>query len=370
MKNKFRLFLWKALLAGTLFVSCAGAPSSGGAAQQTPPPASPPASLPPPAPPRWVTDKNAADPDSQWLCVVADALEKKAAENAAMSALAQVFRVDLKVVSSANQRLAQMMSVAEGKERAVTQQSLEFAQELVSASNVSGLIGVQMESWTAENGTVYANARMNRRECAARYAAIIGENEQIIGQLKKDAAAQAATFEAYQMLNFAATVAAATDNLRLLLSVLDPQASSRRAEYGNAEAVKALAQDAARAIIITVNVAGDEGGRLAKAFGEVFASRGFRTAGTAGSPYLLSADFSMEDVDAGNLETKFVRYVLNCSLKNKAGAELISHSENDREGHRNLSEARQRAVRTTEASIGKSGEGFAAKFDDYLASLL
>jgi hypothetical protein len=362
MKNQFGRLLWGALLAGTLLVSCAGTPSGGGG-QQTPP-------APPPPPPQWVTDKNAAYPDSEWLCVVADAPEKKAAESAAMSALAQMFRVDLNVVSNANQHLAQMMSVVEGKERTVTQKSMEFAQELVSTSTVSGLIGVQAESWTAENGTVYANARMNRRECSARYAAIIGENEQVIGQLKKDAAAQTASFEAYQLLNFAATVAAVTDNLHILLTVLDPQATSRRPLYGNAEAVKALAQEAARAIIITVKVTGDEGGRLAKAFGEVFSARGFRTAGTAGSPYLLSADFSMENVDADNLETKFVRYVLNCSFKNKAGAELISHSENDREGHRNLTEARQRAVRTAEASIGKSGGGFAAKFDAYLASLL
>jgi hypothetical protein len=58
----------------------------------------------------------------------------------------------------------------------VSTESREFAVELVSSSRVSGLIGVQTETWTARNGTVYANARMNRKECSARYAAMIRDN--------------------------------------------------------------------------------------------------------------------------------------------------------------------------------------------------
>jgi hypothetical protein len=257
------------LLIAALLVSCVSAPSADSAPStgnwQAPPP-------------QWVTDKNAAYPDSEWLCGVSEAPGKEAAETAAKTALAQVFRVDLNAVTNANQYLAQMMSEVGGKQSAMFQQSMEIAQELVSTSSVSGLIGVQVESWIAPDGMFYANARMNRWECSARYSAMIRENEQVIGQLKD---------------------------------------------------------------------------------------------GAAGSPYLLSADFSLEDVAVDNPQQKFVRYVLNCSLKNKAGVEILSHSENNREGHRTLPEARQRVIRVAENSIcGTGTESFAAKFDSYLASLL
>jgi hypothetical protein len=344
--------------------------------------APPPARDSPAAPPPWVLDKNAAYPDSGWLCVVEQGPDKKAAESAALSALAQVFRVNLNAVTSASQQFAQMSGAVDGKESTAVRKSINIAQELVSVSSVSGLIGVELESWDDGNGRAYANARMNRRECSARYAAMIQGNEEIITQLKDQAAGSPATFEAWQMLNFAVTAAALTDNLHSLLTVLDPASIEKRPGYGNAEAVKTLAQNAARSIVITVQVSGDQGGRLAKAFADFFSSRGFRTTAAGETPYQLEADFSMEDAAVQNQTNKFVRYVLNCSLKNKAGVEILSHSENDREGHAVQAEAVQRAVRAAEASIGGTAEAplgaaaadksrtFAAKFDAYLASLL
>jgi hypothetical protein len=170
------------------------------------------------------------------------------------------------------------------------------------------------------------------------------------------------------MLNLAHSIALVTDNLHSLLTVLDSSAISQRLSYGNAEAVKSLAQNAGRAIIITIKVDGDINDRITKAFTECLNSRGFRTNATGANPYNLAASFSMEDVDLANPRNIFVRYVLGCSLKNKEGVEILSFSENGREGHLTESEARQRAIRAAETSIGSTG--FASNFDAYLASLL
>ena len=318
--------------------------------------------------PLWVTDPAKAYPDSEWLSVVEEEVDARAAERAAVTRLAQVFRVDLNSVTNANRQFAEAVSNTKGQTVTVSSDSRAFAQELVSTSAVSGLIGLQVETWTDRGGRAFANARMNRKECSARYSAMIRENEKVIGQLQEEAKKYPETFEAFQMLNLAHSFALVTDNLHSLLTVLDTSAISRRPAYGNAEAVKSQAQNAGRAIIVTINVTGDTGSRISVAFTECFNTRGFRTNTGGANPYTLAASFQMEDVDLGNPRNKFVRYILNCSLKNKAGVEILSFSENQREGHLTESEARQRAIRAAEQSIGSTG--FAANFDAFLASLL
>jgi hypothetical protein len=345
------------LLIAVILSSCAGAPSGN---QKTPP--------------LWVTDTEKAYPNSEWLCVVEQETDAKIAERAAVSRLAQVFHVDLNSVTSANRQMAEDIGKVKKKTTIVSSQSSDIALELVSTSVVSGLIGLQVESWTnSRDGRAYANARMNRKECSARYSAMIRENVNVIQALKEEAEANPATFEAWQLLDLAHSVALVTDNFHALLTVLDTSAISKRPSYGNAEAVNSLARLAAQSIVVNVKVNGDINERMTKAFAECFTSRGFRTsAGNQGSaggdPYTLAASFSLENVELGNPTNKFVRYVLVSSLKNKAGVEILSFSENKREGHINESEARQRAIRAAELSVGTTG--FASNLDAFLASLL
>jgi hypothetical protein len=197
---------------------------------------------------------------------------------------------------------------------------------------------------------------------------MIRENEKVIDGLLEEAEQHPRTFDAFQTLNLANSFAAVTDNFHSLLTVLDPSAVSRRPSYGNAEAVKSLARNAGRAIVIAVRVNGDNSGRIEKAFTECLNSRGFRTSAAGDNSYTLTASFQLEDVDLKSTANKFARYILNYSLKDRDGVELLSSSENGREGHLTESEARQRAIRAAEQAIASNG--FAVNFDAFLASLL
>jgi hypothetical protein len=350
MKKKLRLIKYTFFLfLAALVFSCAGSPKT-----QTPP--------------LWVTDTEKVYPDRDWLVVVEAEQDAKLAERAAVTRLAQVFRVDLVSITDANRQFAETISSVKGKKRLITSQSSDIAQELISTSAVSGLIGLQVESWANPNGRSYANARMNRKECSARYSSMIRENEKVIGGLLEDAERNPGTFEAFQTLNLAYSFAVVTDNLHSLLTVLDPSAISRRPSYGNAEAVKSLAQSAGRSIVVTVGVNGDNSGRIEKAFTECLNSRGFRTSAAGNNSYVLAATFQLEDVDLKNQSNKFARYILNYSLKDRGGVEIFSSSDNGREGHLTESEARQRAIRAAEQFI--TSKGFAVNFDAFLASLL
>jgi hypothetical protein len=318
--------------------------------------------------PGWVADNEGVYPDSRWISVVETAKNQNTAQAAALNSLVQMFRVDVQAMTKTNQSFAQVATGAGAEKIADFTQIQGFAQDVRTASNVPGLIGVESDYWTAPNGTVYANARMNRKECAARYSALIRENEKVIAFLEQQAASVPSTFDAFELLNFAVNTADVTDSLQSILEVIDVTTAARKPSYGNAANVKTLAAAAARAIIITVRVSGDADGRVTKAFTSFLDKKGFRTNVSGPNMYLFVAEFELEPVELPLQRNKFVRYVLKASIEDRNGIEVFSHSENDRQGHVTEEEARQRALRAAEASIA-SGK-FAGSFDSYLESLL
>ncbi|GHV49675.1 hypothetical protein AGMMS49579_02300 [Spirochaetia bacterium] len=321
--------------------------------------------------PLWVTNPQDAYPDSDWLCVVETGRDRITAENAALNALAQTFRLDVQGITRANQVLVSKVQQSRGKENSDAERIGTLAMEITTVSEVSGLIGVQRDFWTdSRSGQVYASARMQRAEGAARYGALIQENEKLIETLKASAKRTSGTFAAYENLSLAAGVAELTDNFYVILGVLSPGTVIQRPAYGNAEAIRSSLREEAALIVIQVRVAGDVDSRLSKAFASVFSKRGFKTSAAlsaASGGYTLSADFKMEDAPVTDSRYQYTRFVLTASLTDKDGAALLSFSETNREGHVTQNEARQRAIRSAETLITE-GE-FVREFDAYLGSL-
>jgi hypothetical protein len=315
------------------------------------------------AAPLWVTNKNAAFNEKEWVAAVESAASKDEARNAAASSLARTFKMDVKSVTNAMQSFSQVTDG--GKNRSGLSSSLR--QQADTSSDVAGLMGVTNDFWAAPDGTWYAAARMNRGDGARACTAIIRQNGSAVETLLKDAASKPASFDAYEALAFAGKLATVNDNYLNLLSVLDSGAhQSVRLSYGNAAAVGALMRKAAADIVIAVEVSGEDAGVIQKAFSEVFAKRNFRTASSADAAYVLKAEFSVfrEETRAA---TARVRYLINAALQNRDGEELVAFTENKRVTSNSQSQAAARALRDAEKSITETG--FAKSFDEHLASL-
>ncbi|MDR1932354.1 MAG: hypothetical protein LBQ57_05960, partial [Spirochaetales bacterium] len=245
--------------------------------------------------PGWVGNLEAAYPDRDFVRVSASAPSRGAAESAAMNALAQVFKTDVASLTQSSQAFAQVLSETAGKKTVAFDESRNFVQDISTSTNVRGLIGVQTDIFQASDGTVYVAARMNRRECGARYQAMIRENDRVIAQLLAQAGSLPATFDAYAALNYAYNIAVPTDNFQGIWEVLDSRAVSQKPSYGSADAIKVLLQNTARAIVIAVTVEGDSGGRILRSFTQFFSGRGFRTTRTAAAAvYRFAADLTLE----------------------------------------------------------------------------
>jgi len=328
------------------------------------------------SPPVWVNNLERAFPNREWIAVVAGGSSQSMAESAAMNAIARVFRTDVESLTNASQQFTQIVSNSENNGNISFQESKDFSQDVKTSANIKGLIGVQIESYTARDNTVYVSARMNRKESAGRYSGMVRENSNIINSLLT-AAAPIGTFDAYSRLSFAYTLAQLTDNFQNILEVLDPSYANRRPAYGGAGAIRAEMLECASFITIGVIVNTEntaDKNLLTRAAGSFFRDRGFKiyelretTQGVQNrGDYVLRVNVRFEEISQNVLSS---RYYIDAALDDRSGVSIFSFTEDDRRSHRNsLSEARRLAVRAAETSIKE--EKFAKEFDLWINSFL
>ena len=318
--------------------------------------------------PGWVNNLGQAFPNKDWVAVVAQGSSQPQAETAAMNALARAFKTDVESITQSSQKFSQIVSGA--KNNISFDESKNFSQEVNTSTNVRGLIGVQTDVYRAPDRTVYVNARMNRKECAARYSGMIRENTAIIDRLLASAATgEQGTFEAYTRLSFAHAIAQVTDNFQNILEVLDPAAASRRPGYGGVDAIKT--KMIACAALITIGIVVDteqaaDKTLLTRAAGSFFRDLGFKINESGQGSYVLRVNARFELITQSLVSC---RYYLDVALENARKTAIFSFTEDDRRAHPNTeSEARRLAVRAVETSL-KEGN-FAGEFDAWLNTLM
>jgi len=322
--------------------------------------------------PGWVVNLERAFPSRDWLAVSAQGPSRQQAEAAAMSALAQVFRVNVESLTQSSTQFSQIISGAAGLQNISFEESQNFTQDVNLSTNIRGLIGVQFDVFQAPDRTFHVNARMNRRESAARYYAMIRENTAIINSLfSSAAAAEQGTFDAFSTLSFAHSLAQVTDNFQNILEVLDPTAVNRRPDYGGANAIRAKMLESAALITIGIVVnteRAEDRVMFTRAAGSFFRDLGFRVneqppAGQQGAGnYVLRANVRFEELRQSVISS---RYFLDAALENPGGLAVFTFTGDGRRAHPNTpSEARRLAVQAVETSF-RNGN-FAGEFKTWL----
>jgi hypothetical protein len=319
--------------------------------------------------PNWVTNLNSAFPSRDWVAVTGTGRNQRTAESAAMNALARAFETDVKSLTEATQQFSQIVNDAAGKKSVSFDQSQGLSQSVNTSSDVQGLIGVQMDSFEASDGTVYVVARMNRKECSASYAGMVRDNTAVIDQLLDMAGPNPDTLDSYAALSFAFSVARVTDNFQGILEVLDPSYANRRPGYGGANAIRTAMQACAARITIGIDFETEQSSDrtlFTRAAGSFFRDLGFRINERGEGNYVLRANVSFESIKQAIVSC---RYFFDAVLEDEYGDALFSYTDDDRKAHpNNESEARRLAARAVETAI-KEGS-FATEFDYWLNSLL
>jgi len=329
--------------------------------------ATPPANVQPA--PVWLTSLERAYPSREWVAVTAEGTGQPQAEQAAMNSLARAFRTDVASLTQMTQRFSRIIDSATGSRTVTFNESENFRQDVNTSTNINGLIGVQTDVYRAPDNTVYVCARMNRRECAARYSGMIRENARIINILLAAAAPIQGTFDAFARLNFAHSIAEVTDNFQNILEVLDTSAVSRKPAYGGAAAIRTKMLECASLITIGIALNTEQQADrtlLTRAAGSFFRDLGFRISESGESNYVLRVNARFETISQNVVSC---RYYLDAALENANSAAIFSFTEDDRKAHPDMaSEARRLAIRAAETSF-KEGK-FATEFEAWLNSLI
>ena len=322
------------------------------------------------AAPGWVTSLDGTFPSREWVAVTAEGSSQSQAESNAMNALARAFRTDVASLTQSSQQFSQIVNNTEGKGKnnIAFNESRNFSQEIDTSTNVRGLIGVQIDVYRDNRGTVHVCARMNRRESAVRYSGMIEENTAIIDKLLASAVPPG-TFEAYARLSFAHALAQVADNFQNILEVLDPAAANRRPVYGGAGVIRTRMLECASLIIVGVTINTEQQAEqtlFTRAAGSFFKDRGFKTDEQGKGDYVLRVNVRFEEI---RQNVQSCRYHLDAVLVNQNGATIFSFTEEERKAHRNSSvEARRLAVQAVETSVKEAK--FAQEFDSWLNSFI
>jgi hypothetical protein len=209
---------------------------------------------------------------------------------------------------------------------------------------------------------------MERAKTAVLYADLIRSNERVISDLTTMTQAEKNTLNGYSRYQLAATIADANRLNANVLTYVGNSSGINPGEMKKGDDYRLEAAAIVRTIPIGVKVSGDQQDRIKNAFTRALGSAGFRSGG-ANQRYTLEATLTLTPTDLPNQQNKFVRYTVDANLTDSAegNSVIMPFNVSGREGHLNIPEAENRAIREAEKQIT---EGFASALLNYLAVLL
>ena len=314
--------------------------------------------------PAWVDNPDAVYPRNAYLSAVGYAGDRNGAEKNALANLISIFgqtvQAELKTLNTYNQ------AVRNGAIK-MSSENTTISNAINTSAQMDTLLGAEIGgTWYDGKSVYWAVAVMERNRTNALYGDLIRSNQRIITDLTSLSGSQRNSLDAYSRYMLAATIADANRVYANVLTTVGNSSGVNPSDLREGKDYRLEAANIARNIPIGVTVNGDRSDRIRGAFAAAISKAGFRSGGN-NSRYVLRAALSLSPVESPS-QNKFVRYVLDANLVDTAeNSVLIPFNTNGREGHLNLPEAEERAVRAAEKKVNDT---YAAQLADYLASLL
>ena len=229
-----------------------------------------------------------------------------------------------------------------------------------------------------QKGSYYALALIEVTRFVHDLSDLIEENERMVDGLIRNAEIAHGSLISINYWRKAYLLAHETEKANSIRRILSSRgASFTPLKHSSTGIMNSLERFSAN-LAVSVNVVGDDKGRITSAFNEVITSRGFRTGivqnhynrfaddDSPPNQYVLNAEFKTENERNRGSDWLFVQATLTWTLADPDGKILLSSDGAivERGGSRSLDRAREAAVYEIEESIKETG--FSAKFDGYL----
>jgi hypothetical protein len=314
--------------------------------------------------PDWIYNPSPVYPEDRYISAVGYGSDRESAEKNALGALASVFGQTVKGETMASYKYSEAVSgglinINEGS---------EIDNAVKTSFEMQTLVGAELKDrWFDGKDTHYAIAVMDRLQSSLLYSDLIESNLQVIDHLLDIPLNDRYSLDSYARYDLAAIIANANSTFMNVLSVLNPaSAAGIRDETRREDTYRLEAFTIAQNIPIRVTVQNDRDGRIESAFSSVLSGRSFKT-GEDDTRYMLNVAVTLSEVELPQNPNVFVRYIINADLRDTVNdITLFPYSVSGREGHTNLSEAENRALRVAEEKIKES---YGAALDVYLTQL-
>jgi len=351
-KNKFFSTVVILLLLGSFLASCGSSPASSGGGSSSA------------GRPAWISRPDTLFPSASYVVATGDGRTAEEAQFKARANLLGIFGM----------RLADESVIAEMFQQTTVGGNMSWSDTVTSDRRISTsaegiLSGCEIkETWTNASGNEhYALAVMEKARTITIYTDIIARLSAGINEIIN--VADRNTIDGYSSYRFAATIARDID---ACVNVLRFVGGTIPAGLRSENEFMADARNIIREIPVNVVIIRgrelDTAGRIHGAFAKAIGDAGFRT-GTANSPYTVEVTLSLSEVVNPNPQNNiFVRYEISANfiqVSTRQGV-IPAYNINNREGHRTLSEAENRAIMSAENRINAE---YSELLEEYLSQL-
>lgn len=325
---------------------------------------------------KWVDSPESFYPSSQYIVAVGSGEDRSSAESSAKFALCQI--LGEKIVAEQN-----TFQFADSQGNDYSKLDLSIQEKVLFEK----IVGVKIKETCCdkENKSVFENGKYKNKKVCIYYAlAVLKKGEAIlyysskindisnkISDLKVKANEKKGSFQSVALMNNAVKLAEENEyNIEILSAI---QGMKATVDYDGIQNIKNYKTSISENVRISVNVKGDDSGKIATAFQNSLRENGF-TVVKNDYNHILNVSVSFENLDGSNLakntktgsEYEYVRYNLVSELKTVSDENVILPYEcNGREGHTSISQAKTRAIQKI---VKRISEEYSSQLDSCLES--
>ncbi len=303
--------------------------------------------------PEWIMNPQSKFKDAYYLSAVGSGDTKKSAEKDAYSNLSKIFQADIKSDETLTQKFEE--TTVGDKTSLTAEEKMRNLTQIQSEQTLKN-VKIGDSYFDPNSGEYYVIAYLKRSETEDIYHSEIMQNTQKIDQYYSQYEGGTSKLDKLKYLSDAIDLAEQNEILNAQLRIISPSHAGLELKHP-LEKLVAERNTFAKTIHVFVIGSGEYYDYLEDYLKEVFNNFGFMVyASAADADYIdfrIESSLSISQIDLERDE-EFVRWELSITIIDKlSNAEAVLYTKSDREGHLNLTEAKNRALRTVKTTIQK-----------------
>jgi hypothetical protein len=300
--------------------------------------------------PAWLDNPEIRYPGNTYISAVGSGFSRADAEKDAAARLSRIFRTEIQATESMQKRYEEL---TRGKESFI--EDFAASEKNVTLSSRESLINLQYgESYTDNNARVHILAYMNRFETGSIYEEMITANDKQVLYYLEKSQGYSDPLDKYAYSGAAIAIAERKQDFLRQYRIISPEMSSMYEPPYDITDLKNLHIKNARKITFTIDIKGDDAGRVNNILNRLITSEGFQTASDGGY-IIMAGSINMNPTDLARADgTVFYRWELNLELKKPDGLTILSLNPSGRSGSISDEEAKSRAYIDIEKSLDKN----------------